>query len=471
MSRMTDAVSRARARTSCVRPAHRRRLRLRRRSSSPSRRSPPGRSTDPGRCCSWSPSRSRSPRPSPPLARRRRWGGWRGRRVCWRSRSSSSAIPLAVPSRLARRRRRPAPGPRRADQRRRPGLEGPRHGRAARRVVPQPARSRPSWCSWSGPASLLLLSWREDRVAYAAVPVAIGMTSFGLFFGRTTVSAAAVDRPGVPVRARRDRARPRDPAHVPDVAVVARRTRSGSSRSQRAATSERRARVSASRRGPIGVAPCLGAGHRRGRADRRRRGRRPVRGARCRARRAALGRRVPTSTSSAAISPLSEYRALFADARADEVLFTVVGAGGAARAGAPRDPRLLRRRGLSQRRVRRGGRGPLRAGAGRTRSRGRAAPSRPRSRSRVSTASGCRPSAGSLRRRSRAPGRRPSPTGSTTARPRPPGVQTAAGGLAVRGRVCRPRRRARRGGPRRDRRSRRGEHGRHGAGERAQVGR
>jgi hypothetical protein len=40
-----------------------------------------------------------------------------------------------------------------------------------------------------GTCTVLLLAWREDRAAYAAVPVALGMVSFGLFFGRTTVSA------------------------------------------------------------------------------------------------------------------------------------------------------------------------------------------------------------------------------------------------------------------------------------------
>jgi hypothetical protein len=40
-----------------------------------------------------------------------------------------------------------------------------------------------------GTCLLLLLAWREDRAAYLAVPVALGMVSFGLFFGRTSVSA------------------------------------------------------------------------------------------------------------------------------------------------------------------------------------------------------------------------------------------------------------------------------------------
>ncbi|HKP08465.1 MAG TPA: transglutaminase, partial [Microbacterium sp.] len=40
-----------------------------------------------------------------------------------------------------------------------------------------------------GTCTVLLLAWREDRVAYTAVPVALGMVTFGLFFGRTTVSS------------------------------------------------------------------------------------------------------------------------------------------------------------------------------------------------------------------------------------------------------------------------------------------
>lgn len=40
-----------------------------------------------------------------------------------------------------------------------------------------------------GTCAALLLAWREDRAAYGAVPIALAMISFGLFFGRTTVSA------------------------------------------------------------------------------------------------------------------------------------------------------------------------------------------------------------------------------------------------------------------------------------------
>lgn len=40
-----------------------------------------------------------------------------------------------------------------------------------------------------GTCALLLLAWRRDGVATAAVPVAVSMTGFGLLFGRTDVSA------------------------------------------------------------------------------------------------------------------------------------------------------------------------------------------------------------------------------------------------------------------------------------------
>ena len=43
-----------------------------------------------------------------------------------------------------------------------------------------------------GTCAMLLLSWRDSRVAYAAVPIGIGMLSFGLFFGRTSVSEPLV---------------------------------------------------------------------------------------------------------------------------------------------------------------------------------------------------------------------------------------------------------------------------------------
>lgn len=46
-----------------------------------------------------------------------------------------------------------------------------------------------------GTCAMLLLSWRDSRVAYAAVPVGLGMLAFGLFFGRTSVSEPLVIGP------------------------------------------------------------------------------------------------------------------------------------------------------------------------------------------------------------------------------------------------------------------------------------
>lgn len=43
-----------------------------------------------------------------------------------------------------------------------------------------------------GTTVVLLLSWRSDRYAIAAVPVGLGMVAFGLLFGRTTVSPTLV---------------------------------------------------------------------------------------------------------------------------------------------------------------------------------------------------------------------------------------------------------------------------------------
>ena len=169
---------------------------------------------------------------------------------------------------------------------------------------------------------------------------------------------------------------------------------------------------------------ALGAGMLVGRRGRRRGGR-AVRCARRRTRCAALERRTRARRSSSAVSPLAEYRSLFADARADDILFTVTSRRGAPRARPAGHARQLRRRDLPQRR-----RGRARSGAASSACRRRWMPaagarSTPRSRSSSSTGSGCRPSAGSHRSTSRATARPRSPIGSTTAR--------------TRARACRPR--------------------------------
>src|SRR5690606_6450376 len=46
-----------------------------------------------------------------------------------------------------------------------------------------------------GTTVALLLAWRSDRYAYAAVPVGLAMVAFGLLFGRCTVSATLVVGP------------------------------------------------------------------------------------------------------------------------------------------------------------------------------------------------------------------------------------------------------------------------------------
>lgn len=171
-----------------------------------------------------------------------------------------------------------------------------------------------------GTCAVLLLAWREDRVAYAAVPVALGMVSFGLFFGRTTVSAPLPIGQVV--------------LHAPlETAVgvaalttcllwLAWRTHDERVRAlQRAAASSgvrisRRPSAADRRRTALGAAMVAGA---------------LVlaiavvpfaaRGAEREVLRSAVG---PDIDVSAEVSPLSEYRGLYADDRADDVLFTVV---------------------------------------------------------------------------------------------------------------------------------------------------
>ena len=170
-----------------------------------------------------------------------------------------------------------------------------------------------------GTCLVLLLAWRDDRAAYAAVPVALGMVTFGLFFGRTTVSA---------------------PLHLGPVTLyapvetavgiaglttcllwLAWRTHDERVRAlQRAAASSgvrisRRPTAADRRRTALGAGMVVGA---------------LVlavavvpfaaRGAERDVLRSAVG---PDIDLSAEVSPLAQYRALFTDDRADEVLFTV----------------------------------------------------------------------------------------------------------------------------------------------------
>jgi len=170
-----------------------------------------------------------------------------------------------------------------------------------------------------GTCAGLLLSWREGRAAYGTVPVALGMISFGLFFGRTTVSAPLTIGP-VSVSAPLETALG-IAALLSSLLWLAWRSRDERMRSlQRAAASSgvhlsRRPSGADQRRTALGagmvavavaaaviVVPFASRG-----ADRD-------------VLRASAG---PEVAVSSAISPLAEYRALFADERADDVLFTV----------------------------------------------------------------------------------------------------------------------------------------------------
>ncbi|MET0780772.1 MAG: transglutaminase domain-containing protein [Microbacterium sp.] len=176
-----------------------------------------------------------------------------------------------------------------------------------------------------GTCAGLLLAWREGRAAYGAVPVALGMISFGLFFGRTTVSGAISLGP-VTIAA------PLETALgiaglLSCLLWLAWRSRDERTRSLRRAAASSGVHVS---RRPSGVdrrRTALGAGM--------------IavavlaaavvvpfaaRGAEREVLRSAAG---PEVAVSSAISPLAQYRSLFADDRADDVLFTVSSSGGA----------------------------------------------------------------------------------------------------------------------------------------------
>ena len=170
-----------------------------------------------------------------------------------------------------------------------------------------------------GTCAGLLLAWREGRAAYAAVPVALGMISFGLFFGRPTVSAPLTLGPlAIPApletalgiaaltscllwlawRSRDDRVRALRRAAASSGVHLSRRP----SRVDR-----RRAALGAGMLAVAVMAAAVVVPF-------------AARGADRDVLRAGVG---PESAISSAVSPLAQYRALFADERADEVLFTV----------------------------------------------------------------------------------------------------------------------------------------------------
>lgn len=176
-----------------------------------------------------------------------------------------------------------------------------------------------------GGCAVLLLAWRGDRVAYAAVPVALGMVAFGLLFGRASVSAPLMLGPVTlyaPVETAIGIA-----ALLTCLLWLAWRTHDERVRAlQRAAASSgvrisRRPSSADRRRTALGAAMTVTA----------------ValavavvpfaaRGAERDVLRSTIG---PDIDLSSEVSPLAQYRALFADDRADDVLFTVEPARGA----------------------------------------------------------------------------------------------------------------------------------------------
>ncbi len=170
-----------------------------------------------------------------------------------------------------------------------------------------------------GTCMLLSLAWRDDRVSYAAVPVAIGMASFGLFFGRTSVSPSLELGPvflSAPLETALGLA-----TLLSSLLWLAWRTHDERTRALQRAAASSGVRIS---RGPS-------------RADRRRTALGggmvavalviavaivpfAARGADREVLRTSAG---PDVELTAAVSPLAEYRSLFDAARADDVLFTV----------------------------------------------------------------------------------------------------------------------------------------------------
>lgn len=175
-----------------------------------------------------------------------------------------------------------------------------------------------------GTCLVLLLAWREDRAAYVAVPVALGMVSFGLFFGRSSVSAPWQLGPVAlyaPIETAVGVA-----GLLTCLLWLAWRTHDQRIRAlQRAAASSgvrisRKPTAADRRRTVLGTGMVVGAlvvaiavvPY-------------AARGADREVLRSAVG---PDIDLSAEVSPLAQYRSLFADDRADDVLFTVSAASG-----------------------------------------------------------------------------------------------------------------------------------------------
>ncbi|MFK4807376.1 transglutaminaseTgpA domain-containing protein [Microbacterium sp. ZW CA_36] len=175
-----------------------------------------------------------------------------------------------------------------------------------------------------GTCVVLLLAWREDSAAYAAVPVALGMVTFGLFFGRTTVSAPWRLGPVAlyaPVETAVGLA-----GLLTCLLWLAWRTHDERIRALQRAAASSGVRISRRPTGADRRRTALGAGMVAGAlvlavavvpfA---------ARGAERDVLRSAVG---PDIDLSAEVSPLTEYRTLFGDDRAGDVLFTVEAAEG-----------------------------------------------------------------------------------------------------------------------------------------------
>jgi hypothetical protein len=174
-----------------------------------------------------------------------------------------------------------------------------------------------------GTCVALLLSWRADRWAVAAVPVGFGMLAFGLFFGRTEVSpplqlgAVALHAPvetalgivglvsallWLAWRTHDERVRALHRAASASGVRVSRRP----SRTDRRRTALGAGMVAVALVAAVAVVPWM------------------ARGAERDVLRSVAG---PERDIAAAVSPLAEYRSLFTPDRSDAVLFRVAGEG------------------------------------------------------------------------------------------------------------------------------------------------
>ncbi|GAB3603725.1 transglutaminase-like domain-containing protein [Microbacterium aureliae] len=175
-----------------------------------------------------------------------------------------------------------------------------------------------------GTCALLRLAWRPGRLAYAAVAVSIAMVAFGLLFGSREVSDPLVAA-GVALPAPRETAIGAGTlvagllwlswrSHDERMRALARAVEAGGLRTSRRSSGADRRRtalgagiVVAALVVAVAVVPFAARGTER------------------EVLRAATG---PEVALARAISPLVEYRSLFADDRADDVLFTVEAADG-----------------------------------------------------------------------------------------------------------------------------------------------